>query len=366
MVTQLHLDFGFRPNSYARRSVTSESYQRTLPESRVETSFKLKREVNMSDSKMAVAAKKRGDELCSEALAKLNTFSLFGFGKAEKCREAAEKYKMAGNSYKMAQAWEAAGDAFMKAYENFKSTGDDKTDAMQNLEDAGHSYKKDRLLIDKAVHTLNMVVESYVTSGRASRAQKCLEAISEIYEAEQQWDDNLSVIEQIVTMLMNDNKSSQATKWQLKMAIILSEKMEAYPRAAEMFKSVGDRSMQTDLGKYAAKGYYFQYLICLVAMGDCVGIEAGLEACKNSDYSFASSRECQFIERLNKAVVDSNNQEYAQACADFDAVTPLDPWKTSLLLKGRSHIPEADVADIDKELDDLVVGDDDDGDDDLK
>jgi alpha-soluble NSF attachment protein len=33
---------------------------------------------------------------------------------------------------------------------------------------------------------------------------------------------------------------------------------------------------------------------------------------------------------------------YSQACADFDRITPLDPWKTSMLLKAKKFI--SDVA----------------------
>jgi len=36
-----------------------------------------------------------------------------------------------------------------------------------------------------------------------------------------------------------------------------------------------------------------------------------------------------------------NSEEFAQACADFDRISPLDPWKTSILLKAKRHIVAA-------------------------
>jgi len=313
----------------------------------------------MAETKAAVAARARGDELIGEANARLQAFSLFGFGKSEKHRDAAEKFKMAGNSYKMAQSWDKSGDAFIKAYENFTATGDDKLDALTCLEEAGQAYKKDKTY-DRAISVLNQVVEVYNVTGRFSRGSKALESVAEIYETEENWDGAVETYEQIAQLALNDNKSGHASKWQLKMASILSEKMEAYARAGEIFKGVGNQSMESNLGKYAAKGYFFQYLCCLIAIGDVVGVEAGLESCKNTDYSFASSREAEFVQKLNQAMIDCNEVDYAQACADFDSISPLDPWKTTLLLKGRTHIPAGEDAaagdDYVDELDALQLG----------
>jgi hypothetical protein len=36
-----------------------------------------------------------------------------------------------------------------------------------------------------------------------------------------------------------------------------------------------------------------------------------------------------------------NAEEFAQACADFDRISPLDPWKTTVLLKAKRHIDAA-------------------------
>lgn len=44
---------------------------------------------------------------------------------------------------------------------------------------------------------------------------------------------------------------------------------------------------------------------------------------------------------------ENNKDDYSQACADFDRITPLDPWKTTILLKGLSHITAATGEDVD-------------------
>jgi alpha-soluble NSF attachment protein len=36
-----------------------------------------------------------------------------------------------------------------------------------------------------------------------------------------------------------------------------------------------------------------------------------------------------------------NGDDFSQACADYDRISPLDPWKTSVLLKAKRHIDAA-------------------------
>ena len=51
-------------------------------------------------------------------------------------------------------------------------------------------------------------------------------------------------------------------------------------------------------GKFSAKGYFLQSLLCHLAQGDAVQVTVKLEQCKNADYTFGASRECGFIEKL--------------------------------------------------------------------
>eukprot|EP00595_Chromulina_sp_UTEXLB2642_P002300 CAMPEP_0196765250 /NCGR_PEP_ID=MMETSP1095-20130614/7881_1 /TAXON_ID=96789 ORGANISM="Chromulina nebulosa, Strain UTEXLB2642" /NCGR_SAMPLE_ID=MMETSP1095 /ASSEMBLY_ACC=CAM_ASM_000446 /LENGTH=108 /DNA_ID=CAMNT_0042122979 /DNA_START=509 /DNA_END=835 /DNA_ORIENTATION=+ len=96
--------------------------------------------------------------------------------------------------------------------------------------------------------------------------------------------------------------------------------------------------MESRLGSYSAKGYLFQSLLCLLAAGDSVAVNQKLDAYKDIDYSFGSSRECGFIEKLVSAIEAMDSETFATACAEFDRISPLDPWKTSVLLKAKRHI----------------------------
>lgn len=51
-------------------------------------------------------------------------------------------------------------------------------------------------------------------------------------------------------------------------------------------------------GAYAAKGYFFQAALCLMASGDNVAAGSKLQSFKQADFNFPSSRECLFLEQL--------------------------------------------------------------------
>ena len=47
-----------------------------------------------------------------------------------------------------------------------------------------------------------------------------------------------------------------------------------------------------------------------------------------------------------QALDRNDGEEFSQACFDFDNITPLDAWKTDLLLQAKKHIM-SDDADVD-------------------
>lgn len=51
------------------------------------------------------------------------------------------------------------------------------------------------------------------------------------------------------------------------------------------------------------------------------------------DVTFPSTREAKFIAALTQAVQEGDEEAYTAAVVEFDQVTKLDNWKTSMLLK---------------------------------
>ena len=49
----------------------------------------------------------------------------------------------------------------------------------------------------------------------------------------------------------------------------------------------------------------------------------------------------------SKAVDSMSEDDFSEACAEYDRISPLDPWKTSMLLKSKKHIASGENEDAD-------------------
>mmetsp|Transcript_11767 Transcript_11767/g.16139 ORF Transcript_11767/g.16139 Transcript_11767/m.16139 type:complete len:175 (-) Transcript_11767:163-687(-) len=165
--------------------------------------------------------------------------------------------------------------------------------------------------------------------------------MAEVYEADNNSAMAMDSYQKAADLYNNDNKASNANQCLLKVATMAAENDDLL-RAANVFEEVGRENMKSNLGKFSTKGYFLQCLLCHLAQGDAVAVTHKLESCKNVDYTFGSSRECGFIEKLLACQENNDSEEFSTACAEFDRITPLDPWKTSMLLKAKRHIQQLD------------------------
>eukprot|EP01031_Cornospumella_fuschlensis_P045826 gene45826-56088_t len=90
--------------------------------------------------------KAKGDSFIAEAertLSKGGGFgSIFGFGKSQKFQDAAEIFVKAGNAYKLSNLYESAGNAFLKAAENYAQSENCQSDVVNQLVEAANNFKK--------------------------------------------------------------------------------------------------------------------------------------------------------------------------------------------------------------------------------
>lgn len=88
----------------------------------------------------------------------------------------------------------------------------------------------------------------------------------------------------------------------LKVAMLSSQE-DDFMRAASIFEAIGRESLESKLGAYSAKGYFFQCALCYLAAGDNVAAANKVDEFKSVDYNFPSSRECQFLEKIIEVCV---------------------------------------------------------------
>ena len=97
-------------------------------------------------------------------------------------------------------------------------------------------------------------------------------------------DMALAAYEKAIDLYQKDHKTSAAKDCLLKAALIYSNMacnlaaepgdgnanatiMNYFIKAGEIYDQVGRESMESKLGAYSAKGYFFQSLLCTLALG---------------------------------------------------------------------------------------------------
>ncbi|KAI8904391.1 soluble NSF attachment protein [Gorgonomyces haynaldii] len=182
-----------------------------------------------------------------------------------------------------------SGDAFMKQGETLEKMGDRDEAA-------------------KAIASLKLAVTILTEKGRFSAAAQNMKQIAEI----------------------------QANAMYLKVAQFAAT-LEQYDRAITLFESVGEKSLGNNLTKWSVRDYLLKAGICILCTGDHVRAETSFERYKSLDPSF----------NLLEAINDQDVDRFTSVLSEFDRMTKLDDWKTTLLLRVKKSLEKAAEGDVD-------------------
>lgn len=263
---------------------------------------------------------------------------LFSFmsGSSDRAQEQINLYVKAANCFKMAHNWQEAGDAFLEAA-RISFSEKSKHDAASYYVDASTVFKK----IDpqKSIDCLMRAIEMYTDLGRFTIAAKHHMTIAEIYETMlADMDQAVRHYEQAADYYKSEESNSSAMKCQL-MVAQLSAQAGQYDKAAHIFEEAGNYAMDNKLLKYGAKDHFFKASICHFCV-DIVNGQKALQTYTESFPMFADSRECGLMKKLSEALEQENVEAFTTAVKDYDSITRLDPWVTSLLLKLKKTISD--------------------------
>uniref|UniRef100_A0A8C6SFS0 N-ethylmaleimide-sensitive factor attachment protein, alpha b n=1 Tax=Neogobius melanostomus TaxID=47308 RepID=A0A8C6SFS0_9GOBI len=260
--------------------------------------------------------------LMAEAEKKMKSSqSFFGslFGSSSKLEEACEIYVRAANMFKMAKNWCAAGNAFSQAA-RLHLQMQSKHDAATNYIDAGNAFKKADPL--EAINCLNRAIEIYTDMGRFTIAAKHHITIAEIYETELvDIDKAVAHYEQAADYYKGEESTSSANKCLLKVATYAAQ-LEQYPKAIEIYEQIGT---------YAALCHF-----CV----DMLNAKLAVQKYEEMFPAFSDSRECKLLKKLLDAYEEQNVDAYTDSVKEFDTISRLDQWLTTMLLRIKKTIQD--------------------------
>lgn len=264
--------------------------------------------------------------------------SFFSGGSSSKLEDAAELYVRAANTFKMAKKWAAAGNAFCEASKLKIKTGS-KHEAATNYVDAGNCYKKADP--NEAVSCLLKAIEIYTDMGRFTIAAKHHITIAEVYETEMvDIEKAIANYEQAGDYYKGEESNSSANKCLLKVAQYAAQ-LEQYPKAVQIYEQVATSSMDNQLLRYSAKDHFFRAALCHMCQEPQ---EAAIAIQKYEEMfpAFSDARECKLVKKLLTALEDVNVEAYTEAVREYDSISRLDQWYTTMLLRVKKTI-EGDV-----------------------
>uniref|UniRef100_A0A673J4V2 Beta-soluble NSF attachment protein n=1 Tax=Sinocyclocheilus rhinocerous TaxID=307959 RepID=A0A673J4V2_9TELE len=241
---------------------------------------------------------KEAIQLMAEADKKVKSSGSFlggMFGGNQKVEEACEMYARAANMFKMAKNW------------------------------------------SEAIKCLNAAIDIYTDMGRFTIAAKHHITIAEVYESELvDIEKAIAHYEQAADYYKGEESNSSANKCLLKVASY-SAQLEQYPKAIEIYEQVGSNTMDNPLLKYSAKEYFFKASLCHFIVDE---LNAKLAVGKYEEMfpAFSDSRECKLLKKLLEAHEEQNAEAFTEAVKEFDSISRLDQWLTTMLLRIKKTI----------------------------
>jgi alpha-soluble NSF attachment protein len=299
-------------------------------------------------SAIAKAQKAKGQEYQAEAGRALTKKSWFASARDRNVEDAAELYLQAANAYKVGGLNQEAGDVYNVAGELYRDKLKQANEAAKCFTQAGSCYKKSNPV--DAVSSYQSAVSLLTDAGRLTQAAQLCKECAELYESEEVAEAGgksnvvaaIEAYEQAGELFGMEDSKSQASQCRAKVAELCSAALDPPDllRAAGLYDELGRACLDSNLLKYNAKSYFLQAILCHLANGDAIGAEQALGRYEGVDYTFAESREGKFCRQLVECVEGYDAEAFATACYEFDRISKLDPWKTSMLVKVKRSIQD--------------------------
>ncbi|NXA25748.1 SNAA protein, partial [Ibidorhyncha struthersii] len=244
---------------------------------------------------------------------------------SSRIEEACDIYARAANMFKMAKNWSAAGNAFCQAAQLHLQL-QSKHDAATNFVDAGNAFKK-----------ADPQASFFRFQGRFTIAAKHHISIAEIYETELvDIEKAIAHYEQAADYYKGEESNSSANKCLLKVATYAAQ-LEQYQKAVEIYEQVGTSAMDSPLLKYSAKEYFFKAALCHFCI-DMLNAKLAVQKYEEMFPAFTDSRECKLVKKLLDAHEEQNIDAYTDAVKEYDSISRLDQWLTTMLLRIKKTI----------------------------
>ncbi|KAG6336093.1 hypothetical protein ID866_2990 [Astraeus odoratus] len=275
--------------------------------------------------------------LLEKADKKANSSTGWFSSSSTKFEEAGDLYQQAANAFKLEKQFREAGDAHAREAE-CREKCNELNEAANAWWNAAKAYKKG--YPDLAVQALSQTITHLTRAGRFRQAADREKEIAQIYQHElQDLRKACESLERAADWYAQEDATATANAC-YKDAADLHAELEEYPAAIARYEQVADHSLTSALTKYSVKEYWLRACLCALAMQDTVTAKRNIQKYMAQDVTFTSTRECKFINAIIEAIQGEDQERFTGCVVEYDQVTKLDNWKTSILLKIKRTIQD--------------------------
>jgi len=282
----------------------------------------------------------QADDLVAKAEKKLKG-GMFGNLFGSKKEEAVDLLEEAANKYKQVKRWQKCGDTHSKRA-SLQMELNDKFGAGQSYQAAFQAYKKEPECNKEAIEALNACIELHINNGRFTQAAKQHKEAGDMFEAELNYKQAIHHFKTAADYYKTEDQTSSANQCFKKVGTLAAE-MDDYQTAIEVYEAVAAASLDVALLKWGVKDYFFQAGLYHLASGDYIGARKAVERYQEQDVSFADTRECKLLVSLLDASDDADLDMFTEAVAEYDEVSKLDKWNTTVLLRIKNKVKDTDA-----------------------
>ncbi|KAL1360027.1 hypothetical protein HN51_005368 [Arachis hypogaea] len=255
--------------------------------------------------------------------------------------EAAELFKKSATSFKLAKSWDKAGSVYIKLSKCHMKL-DSKYEAANAYVDAAHCYKK--ISTKGAIPCLKQAVTLFTEVGRHVMAAKHCKEIGELYELGQDAENAKTYFERAAELYELEDATTTVIQCKAKVAQF-SAQLKEFQKAMKIYEDIARQSLNSNLLKYGVRGYLLNSGICQLCLGDVVAINNTLERYQDLDPTFSRTREYQFLADLAASIDTEDVEKFTRAVKEFESATPLDAWKSNLLLRVKDALKAREMED---------------------
>ncbi|CAN4095074.1 unnamed protein product [Withania somnifera] len=265
----------------------------------------------------------RGEELVKKAEKKLSGWGLFG----SKYDDAADFFDKAANSFKLAKSWDQAGAVYVKLASCHLKL-DSKHEAAGAYANAAHCYKKTNTR--EAISCLEQAVHMFLDIGRLNMSARYYKEIAELYEQEQNLEQAINYYEKAADLFQSEDVTTSANQCKQKIAEF-SARVEKYQRAIEIFEEIARHSISNNLLKYGVRGHL--RMLVYANFVEVMLLRLTTHWSDELDPTFSGTRECKLLVDLAASIDEEDVAKFTGCLKEYDSMTKLDEWRTTLLLK---------------------------------